>query len=302
MRVLQIVTTRRPFFDEQIRALERHGIDCEVLSLPGEPGERTPLEYIRTYPHVLRRSLGDFDIVHANYGTTTPLALLQPRRPVVLTLWGSDIMGERNGVTKRCARYCDEVIVMSDHMAEKLPVDAHVIPHGVDLERFVPVSKERACREVGWNPAQKHVLFPYDPSRDVKNYPLAERVVTTTQQRVDSQVNLHAVHGLDHSDVPLYMNAADVLLLTSRREGSPNSVKEALACNLPVVATDVGDVRERLANISLSTVCETEEELVEAVVSVLNEGRRSNGRNAVRGVSLERMGAEIKRIYELALE
>ncbi|MDJ1434188.1 glycosyltransferase [Halostagnicola sp. A-GB9-2] len=79
--------------------------------------------------------------------------------------------------------------------------------------------------------------FPYDPSRTVKNHPLAEEVVDQVKEETSKSAELQVVYGVDHEDVPLYINAADALLLTSHREGFLNSVKEAMACNLPVVST-----------------------------------------------------------------
>jgi len=108
---------------------------------------------------------------------------------------------------------------------------------------------------------------------------------------------------VDHDRVYLYMNAADVLLLTSRREGSPNTVKEALACNLPVVSTDVGDVRTQLDGVSPSAVCDGDRELVDELVDVLDAGERPDSHEKVqREMSIDRMGERILDVYESALE
>lgn len=301
IKVLNIVTTQSSFFESQVRALERQGVECETISLPGTARERTPIEYLRTYPRVLSRSLDGFDVIHANYGTMAPFALFQPKRPIVLSLWGSDLMGDKSELSKFFGKYCDEVIVMSDEMEAKLPYEAHVIPHGVDLERFQPRPQEEARQTVGWETETKHVLFPYDPKRTVKNYPLAEQVVEDADRRMDRDIELHVLYGADHSEVPIYMNAADALILTSDREGSPNTVKEALACNLPIVATDVGDVSERISRVEPSNVCQNKSELVSSLVEVLRSGERSNGRENVHEISLDQMGTDIKNIYERAI-
>ncbi len=307
MRVLNLVTTaENTFFRHQVESLERMGVTETTVSIPGSrPGwsdiggdGRTPLHYLRAYPTVLRRSFGPYDLLHANFGLTAPLALAQPRLPVVLTLWGSDLFGRYGVASRWCARRCDAVIVMSEEMAAALDVPCHVIPHGVDLERFAPRPQSEALPDVGWRHDARHVLFPYPPSRGVKNYPRARRVVEAARERVDDPVELHAVSGVPHRRIPDYMNAADVLLLASDREGSPNVVKEAMACNLPVVSTDVGDVRGRLAGTSPSAVGETEDELVDALVDVLDAGERSDGRAAVADVGLERTARRIYEVYE----
>jgi teichuronic acid biosynthesis glycosyltransferase TuaC len=117
----------------------------------------------------------------------------------------------------------------------------------------------------------------------------------------DRPVTLRTVHGVDHESVPVYMNAADAQVLTSEREGSPTSVKEALACNLPVIALDVGDVRKRLAGIDRSTVATSDVELVDGLVETLEGSGRSNGRDAVREVSQEVTIDRVIDVYERAV-
>lgn len=301
MRVLNLVANENaPFFEQQMAVLEERGIEHETLSVPGThdaDNTRSVLDYVRFHAPVLKRSLDSFDVVHANYGLTAPAALLQPNRPVVLSLWGSDLMGTVAPVSKWCARHCDAVIVMSDEMAEEVNGECEVIPHGVDTELFEPMPQATAQREIGWSSDRRHVLFPYAPDREVKNYPRAERVVSRTDDALESPVELHAVSGIPHDQVPVYMNAADALLLTSNREGSPNSVKEALACNLPVVATDVGDVRSLLDGVAPSFVCRNDDELVRALVETLERNERSNGRHVANQLSLEEMGRRIESVY-----
>ncbi|WP_327052607.1 glycosyltransferase family 4 protein [Halomicrococcus gelatinilyticus] len=309
LRVLNLVTnTDARFYNEQLRVLRDHSVQGETLAPPGNHvaresvTRRSATDYLRFFPTVFKKSFDDYDIVHANYGLTAPMALAQPNLPVVLTLWGSDLLGEYGWLSRRCARHCDAVVVMSEEMAAELDVTCHVIPHGVDCQRFNPAPPAVARDRVGWNNDARHVLFPYPPSREVKDYPRAERVVEAADERVDAPVELQTVYGVDHDDMSAYYNAADVLLLPSKSEGSPNSVKEAMACNLPVVTTDVGDVRERLDGVSPSHVCTSDEELVDGLVDVLADPRRSNGRQAARDVSLERMGERLRTVYDTVLE
>ncbi|WP_049923629.1 glycosyltransferase [Halopiger djelfimassiliensis] len=305
MHVLTLTTNAdAPFMTEQMRALERRGVSFSTLSVAGEidgASSRSPTAYLRYFPEVIREAGNGYDLIHAHYGLTGPMALAQVRKPVVLSLWGSDVYGPVEPISRACVPLCDEVVVMSERMRETIGRDCAVIPDGVDLEKFRPEPRDRARERVGWDDDALHVLFPYHPDREVKNYPRARRVVNAVNGLLDRPVRLRTVYDVDHDAVPDYMNAADALLLTSHSEGSPNSVKEALACNLPVVAVDVGDVRERLAGVEPSRVGTTDEELIDGLRAVLERGDRSNGRDAAAEVSVDRTAARLLEVYERAV-
>ena len=311
--VLSVVTNQEAtFYKRQLRTLAAFGVSSTTVAVPGKShstsvkagttGTRSLADYARFGTRALRHSLGDYDLLHANYGLTAPPAVVQPRLPVVLSLWGSDLLGQYGWVTRRLVPHVDAVIVMSDRMAAELDRDCHVIPHGVDLETFAPQPQAKARDELGWSDGARHVLFPYPPKREVKDFPRARRVVETVREHLDESVTLQTISDVPHSEMPTYMNAADVLLLTSKREGSPNTVKEAMACNTPVVATAVGDVPERLDGVTPSAVGRTDPELVEGLVEVLRAEERSNGRDHARDLSLERMGERIRGVYDEVLD
>jgi glycosyltransferase involved in cell wall biosynthesis len=309
MKVLNLVTNQEAeFFKQQVTAVSERGVDTTTVAVPGarragddDVSGRSPLAYLRFYPRVLRSALDGYDLVHANYGLTAPAALAQPIRPVVLSLWGSDLFGSMGELSRWCARRADAVIVMSEDMARELrPIDSHVIPHGVDLDRFRPLPGRIARERIGWDHARKHVLFPYAEGRPVKDYPRAASVVEAARDRLDADVALQTLSGVAHDLMPLYLNAADALLLTSKHEGSPNTVKEALACNRPVVATDVGDVANLLEGVENAKVGRSDEELVSGLVTVLRRGAPSDGRVHVQSLGLERMGERIVDVYESA--
>ena len=305
MDVLTLTTyADAPFMTQQQAALEERGVSFSTLPVAGEVAadvDRNPTDYLRTVPRVVREArTGDYDLIHAHYGLTGPMALAQRRLPVVLSLWGSDVHGPVAPVSRASAQFCDAVVVMSEEMAGALGVDCRVIPDGVDLERFTPEPQAQAKRRVGWDDDTDaaNVLFPYPPAREVKNHPRAERIVTVVDNLLERPVRLRTVHGVAHDAVADYMNAADALLLTSHSEGSPNSVKEALACNCPVVATDVGDVQERLAGVEPSHVASSDEALVRGLIDVIERDERSNGREAAREVSIDQTADRMLAIYE----
>ena len=304
LRVLSLVTNHRArFYRQQVDRLRQRGFDIEVLTVPdGDGGGRRPRDYARFYVAALRASRGAYDLVHANYGLSAPPAVVQWFHPTVVSLWGSDLLGTYGPVGRLSARLADEVIVMSPEMAAELGGECHVIAHGIDRDRFRP-EPQAACREaLGWSPGAAHVLFPYPSTRDVKNYPRAERLAAAAEDRLSRPVELHTISGVDHEEMYQYMNAADVLLLTSRREGSPNSVKEAMACNLPVVATDVGDVADRLADVEPSAVHDDDDALVASLVDILHRGERSNGRESIDEISLAGQIDRLVGVYRRACD
>lgn len=289
-----------PFMNQQLAALEDRGVSFSTRTVPGEIDagvSRGPTSYLRFFPRVISAARDGYDLIHAHYGLTAPMALAQVTTPVVLSLWGTDLYGPARPITRLCAPLCDEVIVMSEAMRSSLGRSCVVIPDGVDLDLFEPADTAAARAAVGWPSDEYTVLFPYSPDRTVKDYPRARRVVDAVNDRIDQPVSLRTVSGVPHETIPTYMNAADALLLTSKREGSPNAVKEALACNLPVVALDVGDVRERLDGVTPSAVVTNDSELVTNLAHVLESEQRSNGRRAAHEVSLERTTDAILDVY-----
>jgi len=303
MRVLMLVTNDdAPFFRQQVDVLEDAGVECTIVSVPDREGGRIKRDYLAFYESVLAAITAPYDLVHANYGLTAPAALAQPRRPVVVSLWGSDLYGQYGRLSNWCATRASAVIVMSQEMSERLDVEAQVIPHGIDLATFEPQSRERARDAVGWTREGVDVLFPYDPDRTVKNFPRAQRVVDRVHERVDRPVRLRVVTGVDHDEMVQYHNAADVLLLTSRTEGSPNAVKEAMACNTPVVATDVGDVGEYTGPLTYSGAETTDAALADRLASVARDAPVREGRDQVRDLGLDAMRDRLLSVYDAVLD
>lgn len=302
LRVLQVATSPRSFFTQQVAALETRGVDCTTVTVPRPAsGGRGPADYARFYARTIAEALDGHHVVHANYGLVGPLALAQPVRPVVLTLWGSELMGDSAWLdrwSRFAARHSDAVVVPSRRLARELDTPHELVPFGVDTDLFRPIDRDRARERVGWAPDRRHVLFPYDPSRAVKDHPRARRLV----DRLPDDVVLQTVSGVPYEEMPYYVNASDVLLVTSRRESGPMVVREAAACNVPVVATDVGFVADVLAGVEHCHVADGDDELLAALESVLAGEGRSDGRTAVDSLSLDRMAERLVATYRTALD
>lgn len=299
--VLQLVTTPRSFFDQQVRTLEERGVRCTVVEVPRPEDGRGPVSFARFYREVLREAaLGDYDLVHANYGLVGPIALAQPVRPVVLSIWGSEVMGYSNRldrVTRFAARHSDAVIAPSKAVSRELTVPHATIPFGVDTELFRPMDRTSAREYLGWDPDERIVLFPYDPDRAVKNYPLAKRVV----DRLPMDAKLRTVSGLDYEEMPYVMNASDALLVTSERESGPMVVKEAVSCGLPVVSTDVGFARDVLSDVSNCFTGRSERSLADSLENVLESDQSAETNEAIGGLGLDEMADDILTLYTTTL-
>lgn len=306
MKVLSLTTSDwRSFYRVQERALQSVGVDVETLAVPGDHRSddtgvttRGIADYVRYLPEVLRAAGSDFDLVHANYGLTAPYALAARDLPSVLTLWGGEFTDNPFAPLVRAATSrVDSVVVPSEPMAGRVDRDCHLIPFPVDTERFAPMPRAAARRELGWPLDERIVLFPYATAREEKNFPLARRVV----DRSPVDATLRTVSNEPYHRVPLYLNASDLVLITSRHESGPMVAKEATACNVPVVSTDVGFVASVLEGVENAHVADGEDALVDAVTAVLRDGGRADGRDGLREYGEEAMGRRLLAAYERTL-
>jgi glycosyltransferase involved in cell wall biosynthesis len=201
------------------------------------------------------------------------------------------------------ASRADAVIVVAAPMLRFLPpsVPAHVIPCGVDLERIPCIPQAEARRRLGLPPGEKLVLFVGDPAKAVKRYDLAQRAVHMLERTRPARLILG--WGMLPEQILILMNACDVLLVTSRHEGSPTVVKEALACNLPIVSVDVGDVRSRTAGIDGCEICADDrpETIAASLDRVLAREQRTQGREAVRTLDARAVADRSVEVYRSVL-
>lgn len=304
-----------PFLVREVQALRRAGVAVEVFAFRGA---MNPGNYLRAWGRLLPRlNRARYDLVHAQFGQSGLLALFPKRLPLVVTYQGSDLNGlyGEGGqmtaagfllrmVSRLVAWRADEIILVSRQLAGHLPrrraagwQRVHVIPGGVDLSVFRPMPKALARKKLGLAMDRRLVLFAGGKSNPIKRYALAQDAVARLPQSLKAE--LFVVNGVPPESMPLYLCAADVLLLTSIREGSPNVVKEALACNLPVVSVNVGDVHERLQGLPGCYLCPEDDAdtIARGLQQVLESEQRFQGRQAVIEMSLENTAEKILQVY-----
>lgn len=299
-----------PFIVRQVRFLQEAGVEVDVFSFRGR---KRISNYWRAYRDVQKKMHSQqYDVVHAQFGQSGLLVSYPKRTPLVVTFQGTDLQG----IYTKAGRYhpvsyalrlamqfvalrADEVILVSDHMGRYLwRRDYSVIPSGVDFDLFKPMPQSTARQALGLHAKKKYVLFVGSPKVPVKRHWLADAAVDALNRAME--VDMLVLTGVPPEKVPLYMNAADALLVTSKHEGSPNVVKEALACNLPVVTLPVGDVVERVGNVSGCAIVSSEnpEIIAQGLAQVLGQARRINGWEAVQDLSEERMVQRQIEVYE----
>jgi glycosyltransferase involved in cell wall biosynthesis len=303
------------FVESQIEALRRLGCQQDVLLVQGRNKFTKYFSGIRAIRKRVRS--GCYSHLHAYYGLCGFIAVCQNKVPVIVTFCGSDLnpgfAGTKraplrsliiNALGQLAALRASLCIVRSGEMLSRLVpfkarLHARIITSGLDLHRFSPVSRIEARGRLGWSLEDPVVLFVCSDAAlpAVKRPELAKAVVEEVK-RVLPAAELKIVAGRPQGELPDYYNAADLLLLTSANEGSPNVVKEALACNLPVVSTRVGDVADLLAGLNNCHVCEADSGKMSAkVIEVLTSGERTNSRQRMSAYSLERTSLAILEVY-----
>lgn len=308
MRVLKVTnmypTDDRPnfgvFVSQETESLRRLGVDVDVLFVDGQANR---LNYIAAYPRFWKRLLqNEYDLIHAHYVFAGLIALAQRGNPLVVTHHGAEVFESWEAPLCRLfTRWFDSVIVRTEEMWTKLGVkEAHVIPGGIDLERFSPQPQE-ACRARLGLPAGRKLVLWAGVDRPDKRYQLAVEAMERLSPAYRDAM-LVKLSGRPHELVPIYMNACDMLLLTSESEGSPNVVKEAMACNLPVVGTSVGDVPQLIgATEGCYVTGHKAADIARKIERALAFGRRTDGREAVAYLAMDRISERIIDVYEQTL-
>lgn len=308
------------FVKTQFGSIRAMGIDLDLHVIRGDLSR---LEYLKAYSLLARKiRLGRHDLIHAHFGLTAIPAVAQLSVPVVVSYCGEDLLGQMKSggavrrrslllafVQRQVARLATRVIVKSQGMLDYLPRPsrnrATVIPNGVDFDMFRPPASETERAELrrrfGLRPGTCYALFPYDPNRIRKNAGLVEEALAIVRSRGRDAEPFY-IFDQKPEVIASAMRAVDCLALPSYWEGSPNSVKEALASSLPIVAAPVGDVPEQIAGLEGCHMRPHDPAgFAEAFETVFRDGPRTQTRERVGHLRLESVAARVVSIYSEAL-
>lgn len=307
-----------PIVKNQGESLQKAGLSIGFFAITGK-GLKGYLNSIFDLRKTL--SADNYEIIHAHYGLSAIAALFaRKREKLVVSFMGDDLVGTNrmDGSVKFTSKiivvlnillsrlFYDFCIVKSEEMYNKLHIKHKaLIPNGIDLGKFYYINQYDAAKSIGLEKRNKLALFVSDPSRPEKNYKLASEAINLI---TDYEVQILTVSGINNSELVFYYNVADVLLMTSFHEGSPNVIKEAMACNCPIVSTRVGDVEWVLGDtvgcyLADFDAVDFAKKIESALKYAEDKGRRNGRERIIRlGLDSESVAKRIIEVYHRVLQ
>ncbi|MEI6821268.1 MAG: glycosyltransferase family 4 protein [Bacteroidota bacterium] len=290
------------FIRSQADSLIEQGINLEIFQIKGK-GIFGYLKNIHPLKRVLKS--GKYDIIHAHYGFCGVISAIARRKEkLVVSFMGESEFKLDPEDLKRPALlimmklhkifakyYFDHIIFKSKNLSDFLPklfYKSSIIPNGVNIDIFKPTNYVEARKHLNINNEEKIILWIGNQSRSVKGFNLAIEIIKSITEILPN-TKLLAIDNIPHSKLALYYNASDLFLLSSFSEGSPNVIKEALACNCPIVSTPVGDVLSIIQNTKGCYVSESfnKLELVSLILKCLSNNERSEGAYRIKELKLD---------------
>lgn len=302
-----------PFLVQQLADLERAGISISRFTFRGE---KNPFNYGAAWYRLRQEhKLSNYDLIHAHFGQCGILGL-PAHQPLLVTYHGSDLQGDvgQDGsyqfkgqlmvwLSQWVARHTTANILVAEHLRRFVPahIPTYIIPCGIDPTQFHPIPQNIARQQLHLPLQTPIILFASDPNRPVKRYSLAWAAIQILHQKCP-QAQLLTVGNAPYSEMPLYLNACDLVLLTSKHEGSPTIIKEALACNTPIVSTNVGDVHQQIAQATGCLICPDDPtSLAEGMLAILNQPRPTSNHLTLAHTHIRQITQQLIALYQKVL-
>lgn len=296
MRVLFICrqktkTNVSPFVKAQADALEKEGIKVDFFLIKNN-GVFGYLKSIRELIHCTENI--EYDVYHAHYSFSGYVASLAKKKPLVVSLLGTDVIKSSlsRSILKIVSSICDwsGIIVKSDQMKNLLKIKKiQVVPNGVSFDTFHPINQKKARSILNWNLEEKIILFNGHKSNPIKNYALAEKAINLCKKNI----KIVEMKNLDQEKLNLYYNACDVFLSTSLWEGSPNTIKEAMACNTNIISTNVGDVNYLFGKEKYNRICTFDPLEISTTITNALMVKKENNKGRERLIHLSLQGTDV---------
>jgi teichuronic acid biosynthesis glycosyltransferase TuaC len=292
------------FVNEQVNELTKLGLTINFFKIEG----KGILGYLKNL-YGYHKKINSFrpQIIHAHYGLSGLFANLQFKIPVVTTYHGTDINDPKNlKYSKISSKLSTKNIYISEEL-KKINADTkgNVVPCGVNTTLFCPKDKMKIREELNWDVTKTFILFSANFDNKIKNYPLAKEAIALLSCQ---NINLIELKGYSREEVSNLMNACDLALLTSMNEGSPQFIKEAMACNKPIVSTNVGDVKLMLENIDGTYICDFDPKNVafqiKKAIDYSKINKETHGRDKIKTLNLDsiHVAKHVLQVYYSAIK
>ena len=285
-----------PFVKEQGESLKEIGLDIDYFLIKG----KGITGYLKNYFNLIRLvKTNTYDIIHAHYGLSGLLATFQSHVPVVITFHGSDVnLNQTNFYLSFLAsRLSHENIFVHERLSKKLSLfsdQTEIIPCGVNLNLFKPFDKLASKDKLGLDHKYSYVLFSSSFNNKIKNAALAKLALSNLENII-----LIEMKGYSREEVHLLMNAVDILIVTSFSETGPLVVKEALACNCPIISTDVGDVKQLTEGTENCYIVDYDAvQIKQRIQDILSSNKKPDGRDAVKHLGLKEVATDVYEVYK----
>lgn len=294
------------FVKEQVESLQNIGVECDVFYCDGQ--NKGFKKYITYLPSLWRKALFcGYDVIHCHHALSAVILWMTgvPLFKKVVLSYQNDPSNEwGDRVYKLCNWRFKAFILKNRNEQYLVNPKMHYLPNGCNQDFFVPMDKSECRKKLGWEHDKKYLIY-MDSNKGVRTQKRRDRfdeAVELLKSKYGYDVETVVMRNVKREDVPYYLNAADLHMISSDFEGSPNSVKECMCCNTPVVSTDIGNVKEMIGDIPGAYVINDffAESLAEACDKVLSASEPFNGRELflAKGYGMATVAEKLKSIYQ----